>query len=196
MSTASAPSWESSSGAAGREPRFPETVFALDPAHLPTRRLSPACRQGQERRRLRSAIPGSSDGPSGSSFHPGASRRPTCVGGAALHPVGAPRFGAVLVLAPSMRTGSVEEAFVFVSPGRIPVWWNRLGRRKGEFPAGSVGGPTARRPGIDLAQFVAEVVEDLPLGVERPDLSGDAFAVLDGHGPNHRLDQRDLGRDQ
>lgn len=62
--------------------------------------------------------------------------------------------------------------------------------------AGSVGGPTAGRSRINLSQLVAEVVEDLPFRVERPDLPGDTFAMLDGHRPNNRLDQRNLGGDQ
>lgn len=60
----------------------------------------------------------------------------------------------------------------------------------------SVGGPSAGRTRIYLSEFIAKVVEYLPLRIERADLSGDAFTVLNGDRPDNRLDERNLGRNQ
>ena len=60
----------------------------------------------------------------------------------------------------------------------------------------SVGGPSAGRTRIYLSEFIAKVVEYLPLRIERSDLSGDAFTMLNGDRPDNRLDERNLGGNQ
>jgi hypothetical protein len=60
----------------------------------------------------------------------------------------------------------------------------------------SFGDPTSEAVGVDLSEFVAEGCENLPLGIEGTNPSGQLFAMGDVNGPNHALDQRNLARDE
>jgi hypothetical protein len=60
----------------------------------------------------------------------------------------------------------------------------------------SHSGPSAGRVGIDILEFLTQVIYDLTLGVKRPDLSGDPFALLYCNRPDDFLHQGDLARNE